>query len=280
MRWWAGLVGAGLMAAQTIPVKLDNPSVIDRGRKDYAATCGVYFCHGAGGQAGRGPRLAGRRLAPQAVYKMVAEGSQNRLMPAMKGTLTEEQIWSVIAYVLTLGPEGGLSAAAIDPVAGPPVPSQPVDPDSGDPEAGRAIFFDASNPQNCAQCHQVGGRGTPVGPDLGAVAKRSPAEILRDIVEPDARLAVAPVTVTLKSGEIVTGMVRQETREFVRLYATGSLPPVLRTIYRDQIAATRPERKSPMPSGYGETLSRKQLLDLVAFLKGAPVSAAELEAPR
>jgi putative heme-binding domain-containing protein len=279
MRCWMGPLCAGILAAQTPQVKLDDPAVIARGQKTFSATCGIYFCHGTGGQGGRAPHLAGRKWDPAAVFKLVQEGSSNRLMPSFKDQLSDDQIWSVIAYVLTLG-----SGASPPPIPAPPsepaVPTKPADPNNGDPEAGRALFFDASSARHCSICHQYGGRGTPVGPDLTAVSKRPASEILQDILDPDARLAAQPVTVVTKTGENVMGMPRQETRDLLRIYDLRSLPPVLRTIYKDQIASTTPEKKSPMPGDYGQTLSRKQLLDLVAFLKGVPVSPADLAPPR
>jgi putative heme-binding domain-containing protein len=279
MRGWIGLLCAGILAAQAPQAKLDDPAVIARGQKTFSATCGIYFCHGTGGQGGRAPHLAGRQWDPAAVFKLVKEGSSNRLMPSFKDQLSDDQIWSVIAYVLTLG-SGAVSPLAAAPPAEPAVPTKPADPNNGDPEAGRALFFDASNAKHCSICHQLGGRGTPVGPDLTAVAKRPAAEILQDILDPDARLGAQPVTVVTQSGEKVTGIQRQETRELIRIYDLRSLPPVLRTIYKDQIASTTPEKKSPMPGDYGQILSRKQLLDLVAFLKGAPVNPADLAPPR
>jgi putative heme-binding domain-containing protein len=280
MRCWIGLVCVGILTAQTPKAKLDDPAVIARGQKIFSGTCGIYFCHGSGGLGGRAPHLAGRKWDTDAVFKIVKEGSANRLMPSFKDQMNDDQIWSAIAYVLTLGSGAAASQpTASTPSEEPSVPAKPTDPNAGDPEAGRSIFFDASNAQHCSICHQHGGRGTSVGPDLTAVAKRPAAEILQDILDPDARLGAQPVTVVTKSGERVMGMARQETRELIRIYDLRALPPVLRTIYKDQIVSTTLEKKSPMPGDYGQTFSRKQLLDLVAFLKGIPVSPAELAPP-
>ena len=116
-----------------------------------------------------------------------------------------------------------------------------------------------------------------VAPDLMSVAAKPAREILRDILEPDARLAVPVLTVLTKSGQRVTGLKKQETRELIRIYDMAGLPPVLRTIYRDQIESMTPERRSPMPGDYGRLFTRKQLLDLVAFLKSEPVAASAVE---
>lgn len=277
----AALLGGSLLSAQTPNVKLEDPSVIAKGNAIFSTTCGIGYCHGKEGRAGRGPRLAGKRWEKDYLFKVIANGVGNSLMPAFKDQFSTAELWSVVAYILTLSSgQGAPTAEAPLGPAGPPVAeprSASRDPSAGDPEAGRTLFFDASNPKRCAGCHRFQGRGAEVGPDLTAGSARPPREILRDILEPDARLAVEPLTVVTKSGERVTGVKAGETRERVRIYDTRSLPPVLRTIYKDQIETMTPEKRSPMPGGYGRLFTRKQLLDLVAFLKGAPVEPGEVE---
>ncbi len=274
----AALGAAVRLGAQTPTVKLDDPAVIARGSGIFGTTCGIGYCHGKEGRAGRGPRLAGRKLDRDYLFRTVSDGVNNSLMPAFKGPLSTDQIWSVVAYILTLSGGSPAAAAAVaENVPEAKTPGNPVDPSAGAPEAGRALFYDASNPKHCAGCHQYKGRGADVGPDLTEVASRPAREILRDIVEPDARLAIEPVAVKLKSGQQITGIRKQETRELIRIYDMAALPPSLRTIFKDQIESIQPDRHSPMPPDYGRVFSRKQLLDLVAFLKSAPVAPADVE---
>ena len=270
------LLCVGLLGAQ-------EPGAAARGSAIFSEKCGIGYCHGKEGRAGRGPRLAGRKFDKDYLFRTVSEGVNNSLMPAFKGQLSTADIHAVVAYILSL------SGAGLDsrpPTAEPPPPpSQPAsgprssasDPNAGDPEAGRAIFYDASSARRCAACHQFQGRGSDAGPDLTSIAGRPAREILGDIIDPDARLSAEPVTVLIKSGQRFTGLKKQESRELVRIYDMGALPPVLRTIYKDQIESLAPERHSPMPGDYGRRLTRKQLLDLVAFLKSAPVALGDVE---
>jgi putative heme-binding domain-containing protein len=289
LRWklaCGALAGCLTLRAQAPNVNLDDPAVINRGRELFAATCSVGYCHGKEGRAGRGPRLAGRKFERDYLFRTITNGINKSLMPAFKSQLSEEQIWEAVAYILSLSgdasgsptPKAG-SASAPAPPAVPAKPSQvaPADPNAGDSEAGRALFFDASNPRHCAACHQFQGKGGDVGPDLTSVAVRPSKEILRDILDPDARLAAEPVTVVTKSGERITGVKKQEVRDRLRIYDTSASPPVLRTIYKDQIQSVIPEKVSPMPHDYGQTLTRKQLLDVISFLKSAPISLREIE---
>jgi mono/diheme cytochrome c family protein len=78
------------------------------GRDVFAKVCSV--CHGPTGQPPAemvarlgvkdltAPELRGR-ITPELVEKQVRQGSQNKLMPALEGALTDAQIKSVAAWV-------------------------------------------------------------------------------------------------------------------------------------------------------------------------------------
>jgi len=274
MRLLGALVAAGLVWGQ-------EPAAVVRGRTVFSSSCGIGYCHGKDGGAGRGPRLAGKKFDREYLLKVVTQGVNNSLMPAFKDQLSAADISAVVAYILTLSGSGAAEPAATGAEAAQPAepsgPDKPIDPDAGSPAAGRALFFDASNPKRCSACHACQGRGGEAGPDLTSQAGRSPREILRDIVEPEARLAMEPLTLVTRSGERITGLKKTENGELLRIWDTAGLPPVLRTIYKDQITSRATERKSPMPAGYGRLYTRRQLLDLVAFLKSAPVAPGEIE---
>jgi mono/diheme cytochrome c family protein len=71
-----------------------------RGEELYKASCIV--CHGQRAAGGVGPRLAGNPvlLNEQAFWKTVYEG--RHVMPPLKGTLTEQQIADIRAWLKTL----------------------------------------------------------------------------------------------------------------------------------------------------------------------------------
>lgn len=78
----------------------------------YRASCAT--CHG---ETGKPPEaMAARlnvrdltdpevraRLSPDVVEKQIRSGSQNKLMPAFEGALTDEQIRAIAAYVASPG---------------------------------------------------------------------------------------------------------------------------------------------------------------------------------
>lgn len=110
---------AAMMSGVPAPYSaLSNPlprakATVDRGAKVYAANCSS--CHGPTGQ---GDGKAGQRLSPPPgnlawlsqmpmagwdpfMYWTVAEGGSafGTAMPAFKATLSNDDIWSVIAYI-------------------------------------------------------------------------------------------------------------------------------------------------------------------------------------
>lgn len=71
-----------------------------RGQVLYEASCIV--CHGQNGTGGIGPRLAGNSVLSneQAFWKVVYEG--RHVMPPLKGSITEQQLADIQAWLKTL----------------------------------------------------------------------------------------------------------------------------------------------------------------------------------
>jgi putative heme-binding domain-containing protein len=134
----------------------------------------------------------------------------------------------------------------------------------GNPNAGRTLFLEQPAAQ-CSRCHSLRGGGSDVGPTLNQVGVRlSSEQILQSLLEPSA--VVAPgygiVTLTLKSGDKVSGMLKRDTETAVVL-SVGD-PPVERTIARSEIVS-RTDPISAMPP-MGAILKPREIRDIVAFL--------------
>ena len=286
------LAGVPLWApwAQQPSVDLKDPAVVGVGRTLFARSCSVGYCHGAEGRAGGGPRLRGKQWEPGYLYRVTAEGIPRSSMPGWKEKLSQDEIWSVVAYVMSLSdPEapgaGEVGAtAAPGPGESPPESGQTTDlPEplseggkasaglTGEPDKGRELFFDAADDLNCAQCHRTRGMGAEIGPDLSGLVDRPAREILRDIVQPGARLSNQPALfeLTTVAGERLMVLKAGEQKQRIRFYDVTALPPVRRTLGRDQIESLEPQPGSPMPDTYAQRYTLKQLLDLISFLKGA-----------
>ncbi len=276
-------------------------SQIETGKRIYLGSCGMTYCHAAGGVGGGGPKLRDREFTPEYLTHLIAEGVPGTAMPAFKDSLSKQQIAQCVAYILSLSAKKSGAKAKSDPQpqsqtldphlsgvtpksdpAPEPVKSNSAINDSfdfrGDVEAGRSLFFDSAETQNCRVCHTAQNQGGRAGPDLTGLAGKPPREILQSIVAPHAAIEerYATITITTRSGKQFTGVKRDENETMIRLYDTSTLPPVSRDFLKSDVAKTERLNTSAMPADYASKYSFKQLLDLVSFLKSSNVSLKEL----
>ena len=136
----------------------------------------------------------------------------------------------------------------------------------GDMRRGQVVFN--SPKAACSSCHTIGYLGGRVGPDLTKVGQvRTERDLLEAVVYPSASFvrSYEPVVVATQSGEVHSGVVRLETDDEI-LLATGPRTEV--RIAQAEVREMRPGTVSVMPSGLEEQLTRQELADLLAFLKG------------
>jgi putative heme-binding domain-containing protein len=255
---------------------LKDPKVISEGARLFATSCGNAYCHGTGGAGGGAPRVRGRDLEAKYVFKSIVNGIPGSAMPSFKSELSEQQIWSVVAFVTS---DSKTTPIAEPSKASPPVSSanKPVELPAasstliGNPQAGRAIFFDSSKPKSCHACHSINGEGTPIGPDLSGMSSRTARDLVLSVIVPrqvaDKRFET--VTITLRSGEKVTGVKKDDDSEAIRVYDTTELPAVLRTIQKTDLVKVESSQDSVMPKDYASQYTVNQLLDLISFLKSS-----------
>ena len=88
----------------TAGVDLSDPEVAKQGGEMFNGMCAGY-CHGTAGTAKRGPALRNRpELDEHTLYHTILKGRRRsgNPMPPWEGLLTEEQIWTIIAYIVSL----------------------------------------------------------------------------------------------------------------------------------------------------------------------------------
>ena len=255
------------LGAQTTTVSLRDAVFIATGSALFAKNCAVGYCHGSEGRAGRGPRLRDKVWNADKLFGVVHDGIPNTTMPPWKDILPEREIWSIVAYVISIG------AVDSDAAAGKVQLSASGSSDLLTDEArkGRALFFDLMNEKRCSLCHRAGSKGEAIGPDLVAVRERPADQLRRDILDPQAAIAEGfeQVVIETKKGERIAGLEKEKTPEFVRLYDTASIPAPLRTVYQDEIESRGTEQHSAMPAGYGDVYSDEELSAIIAYLKSA-----------
>jgi putative membrane-bound dehydrogenase-like protein len=133
----------------------------------------------------------------------------------------------------------------------------------GDRKKGYDVFYNNSTAQ-CVRCHSVNNTGGKVGPELDHIASTLSKElILEALIEPSARLApgYGSVILTLKDGQVVTGVLEKETAHLLTLRTSEAEPleiPRSRIKNQENIISSMP----PM----GKFISRRELRDLMAYL--------------
>jgi mono/diheme cytochrome c family protein len=87
------------------PFPLDDPAAIEAGAHRFSASCTGY-CHGREGRVSRAPKLRGKTYEPNFLYARISQGSPGGatglVMPAFGTMLPPEEIWKVVAYIMSL----------------------------------------------------------------------------------------------------------------------------------------------------------------------------------
>jgi putative heme-binding domain-containing protein len=131
---------------------------------------------------------------------------------------------------------------------------------------GQAVFN--STKTACSACHRIGYLGGNIGPDLTRISEaRTERDLLESVVFPSATFvrSYEPIVVVTKSGDDYSGVLRKDAPDEL-VIATG--PNAETRVARSDVAEMRPGTVSVMPAGLDEQLSKQELADLIAFLKG------------
>jgi len=259
------LVG-GLPAADR--VDLASEDLIEEGSAQFAKSCAVGYCHGSEGRSARGPALRDRVWDPSELFRITADGLPGTSMPGWKDVLSEEAVWAVTAYVMSLSSEPPGGAAAIVEL-GTAFESL-VRPDlSAKALHGKDLFFDLTRERRCSVCHEVDGLGTSIGPNLKIVAKGKTApELERDILEPGGRIAYGfeQVRVELASGETIAGVLAEETETRIRIFDAASMPPPLRSVRKAEVKRQQTRQRSSMPDDLDTVYTADEIAAIATYL--------------
>ncbi len=134
-------------------------------------------------------------------------------------------------------------------------------------ERGQKMFETAG----CVKCHNMKGTGGNVGADLGKAADEyRGADLLRHILEPSARIRDEHrvVGVQLKDERRFKGLIVKREGDVLWLAENLQEPDKTVEIKKADVVRLVPSDLSPMPTGLLVTLSRDEVLDLVAFIAG------------
>jgi putative heme-binding domain-containing protein len=132
-------------------------------------------------------------------------------------------------------------------------------------DRGRQLFTDAA----CSRCHRLAGAGTAIGPDLDGVGSRfGVRDLLETIIVPSKFVdeKYRDTLIETTSGQVVVGRILggDDSRLIV---ATDPFDATrIETVAKDQIESQTASLVSSMPTGLLNTLSREEVLDLLAYV--------------
>ena len=131
----------------------------------------------------------------------------------------------------------------------------------GDVKRGQAAFQ-----KRCSVCHQVGGVGHKVAPDLTSVQNKSPADLLIAILDPnrEAQPNFNTYNVLTADGRIYNGIIAAEASGSITLRRAEAKEDVVLRSNIDSMTATG---ISLMPEGFEKDLSAQDFADLISFVK-------------
>ena len=146
-------------------------------------------------------------------------------------------------------------------------------------QRGKALFLNNPTRTACGTCHEVGGVGTAIGPDLKKLAS---------VVGPRGLISTIKMSMTayvqeykIKDLGTFPG-IQKEGSNGTQIYDLSKVPPELHDVKPGDIASQKQNEKWQHPPAKAN-YSPQELADLIAWLKYAAtgstkaVSASELE---
>ena len=119
--------------------------------------------------------------------------------------------------------------------------------------------------KQCAICHQLGGKGAKVGPQLDGIGSRGVDRLLEDILDPNRNVdqTFRVTNLALTSGQIVSGLLlREEGEVLIMADAQGKEVRVPKSTIEERTTAPL----SPMPANLVDQITEDDFNRLLAFL--------------
>jgi putative heme-binding domain-containing protein len=134
-------------------------------------------------------------------------------------------------------------------------------------EKGKAAYMAAQ----CYKCHRFNGEGGDTGPDITGVGNRFTAQyILEAIVVPSKVISdqYQSSLVLTHQGEVFAGRIIDENDKQITI-RTDPFAKEMATVQKKNIEERQKSPVSEMPQGLINTLTKDEILDMVAYLRAA-----------
>ncbi len=148
-------------------------------------------------------------------------------------------------------------------------------------QQGRGMYSAAL----CIACHRMNAQGGVIGPDLSSVASRfSRRDLLSSILEPSKVIAESyrGISIETNNGKLISGQLAgggDYRSAELRLVTNPLYPDKVDTIRKRDIASHRRAVVSSMPTDLLNTLTKDQILDLLAYLESGGNAKHRLFSP-
>ncbi|MBI3821696.1 MAG: hypothetical protein HY289_03340, partial [Planctomycetes bacterium] len=121
---------------------------------------------------------------------------------------------------------------------------------------------------SCTKCHTTATATTLLAPSLKGVAQQKPEYLIESVLYPSKIIKTGweLETIELKSGKVLSGLVKDEGKTLRVIQAMDYLAKPL-VIDKADIDARSVSKISLMPEGQEATLSRREFVDLIAYLQ-------------
>ncbi len=118
--------------------------------------------------------------------------------------------------------------------------------------------------KTCQNCHSVNGKGGNLGPDLAGSGRNGPEYFLENVLDPNAVVGedYQSTRVITKNGEVLSGLVRNPKAEVISIQTLTET----REIKQSDILNIEKQSASVMPEGLFDTLSKRQIIELLKYL--------------
>ncbi len=131
---------------------------------------------------------------------------------------------------------------------------------SGSSAHGREVFA-----KSCALCHQIGGQGAVIGPQLDGIGERGMERLIEDVLDPNRNVDPHFKTTVyiLKDGRVLSGLFRrQEGKKITIADSTGKEL----SFEESAVDQKQASPNSLMPSNVGTSMPETDFYDLLAYL--------------
>ncbi len=131
---------------------------------------------------------------------------------------------------------------------------------SHQPERGIPVFE-----KHCGICHQLGGKGARIGPQLDGIGSRGLDRLAEDILDPNRNVdqAFRVTNLALKNGQVVSGLLLREEGEILVL-ADAQGKEV--RVPKSSVEERQTSQLSPMPANLVDQIPEGDFYRLIAYL--------------